>query len=105
MEPRSACCMRRLKIRSVMLRPSLSTWVQGVMGGSPVTAVATLMVPWTDEERLSLSMHELGLSIFEPMLAMASAMVAAHALVSCEPPPVDGGTLMSQSPLQCCSKL
>ena len=57
--------------------------------------VGALTPPWIDEVRLSLSMHEMTLSIFEPILAMASAMVLAKALMSCELPPEDSGTLIS----------
>ena len=64
-------------------------------GGSPNSVVGDLTPPWIDEVRLSLSMQEMTLSIFEPIFATASAMVSAKALMSCELPPVDGGTLMS----------
>ena len=38
-------------------------------------------------------MHEMTLSIFEAILTMASAMVSAKALVSCEPPAVGWGNI------------
>ena len=34
--------------------------------------------PWTDEVRLSLSMHELSLSMPEPMLSLSMLMLATY---------------------------
>ena len=59
-----------LRLSSCMLSLSLASSVQGGGGEGPP--------PWTDEVRLSLSMHELSLSMPEPMLSLSMLILATY---------------------------
>ena len=63
-----------LRLSSCMLRLSLTSSVQG---SSPRHSVCP-PPPWTDEVRLSLSMHELSLSMPEPMLSLSMLILATY---------------------------
>ena len=58
----------RFIICSVMLRLSLTYSIQGVQGWGQIPW--RVVPPPTDEVRLNLSMHEVSLSVPEPMLSM-----------------------------------
>ena len=47
--------------------------------------------PWTDEVRLSLSMHELSLSMPEPMLSLSMLILATYPVAALE------GTIRNQN--------
>ena len=63
-----------LRLSSCMLRLSLTSSVQG---GGPSKPPAP-PPPWTDEVRLSLRMHELSLSMPEPMLSLSMLILATY---------------------------
>ena len=63
------------RLSSCMLRLSLTSSVQGDwwVGGQTLWRGGA---PWTDGVRLSLSMHELSLSMPEPMLSLSMLILA-----------------------------
>ena len=73
--------MLRLNVGSGMLR--LSSCMLTLRRPPPYTVCGpSLRPPWTDEVRLSLSMHELSLSMPEPMLSLSMLILATTSVLS-----------------------